>query len=111
MTANEESWDLDTDEIRSVDSEELYETRPNRWKGNKATWNTYTQEERLLHRSMEQLRNRDLSVHLYNAFALRNRAVRPSAAGEPNDAVRFDSRARLITTARSESLTILFSGR
>ncbi|KAJ0295772.1 hypothetical protein COL516b_012267 [Colletotrichum fioriniae] len=86
MTANEESWDLDTDEIRSVDSEELYETRPNRWKGNKATWNTYTQEERLLHRSMEQLRNRDLSVHLYNAFALRNRAVRPSAAGEPNDA-------------------------
>ncbi|KAF4784419.1 RNA polymerase I specific transcription initiation factor [Colletotrichum scovillei] len=82
MTANEESWDLDTDEIRSVDSEELYETRPNRWKGNKATWNTYTQEERLLHRSMEQVRNRDLSVHLYNAFALRNRAVRPSAAGE-----------------------------
>ncbi|KAK1448083.1 RNA polymerase I specific transcription initiation factor [Colletotrichum cuscutae] len=86
MTADEESWDLDTDEIRSVDSEELYETRPNRWKGNKATWNTYTQEERLLHRSMEQLRNRDLSVHLYNAFALRNRAVRPSAAGQPEEA-------------------------
>ncbi|KXH26711.1 RNA polymerase I specific transcription initiation factor [Colletotrichum simmondsii] len=86
MTANEESWDLDTDEIRSVDSEELYETRPNRWKGNKATWNSYTQEERLLHRSMEQLRNRDLSVHLYNAFALRNRAVRPSVAGYPNEA-------------------------
>ncbi|KXH51808.1 RNA polymerase I specific transcription initiation factor [Colletotrichum nymphaeae SA-01] len=86
MTANEESWDFDTDEIRSVDSEELYETRPNRWKGNKATWNTYTQEERLLHRSMEQVRNRDLSVHLYNAFALRNRAVRPSVAGDPNEA-------------------------
>ncbi|KAL2873133.1 hypothetical protein SGCOL_011725 [Colletotrichum sp. CLE4] len=86
MTANEESWDLDTDEIRSVDSEELYETRPNRWRGNKATWSSYTQEERLLHRSMEQLRNRDLSVHLYNAFALRNRALRPSAAAEPNEA-------------------------
>ncbi|KAK1624920.1 RNA polymerase I-specific transcription initiation factor-domain-containing protein [Colletotrichum phormii] len=86
MTANEESWDLDTDEIRSVDSEELYETRPNRWKGNKATWSSYTQEERLLHRSMEKLRNRDLSVHLYNAFALRNRAVRPSVAAEPDEA-------------------------
>lgn len=93
MTANEESWDLDTDEIRSVDSEELYETRPNRWKGNKATWNTYTQEERLLHRSMEQVRNRDLSVHLYNAFALRNRAVRPSAAGESGEAVGLESSA------------------
>ncbi|OHE91123.1 RNA polymerase I specific transcription initiation factor [Colletotrichum orchidophilum] len=86
MTTNEESWDLDTDEIRSVDSEELYETRPNRWRGNRATWQTITQEERLLHRSMEQLRNRDLAVHLYNAFALRNRAVRPSAAEEPDTA-------------------------
>ncbi|TQN74028.1 hypothetical protein CSHISOI_01399 [Colletotrichum shisoi] len=86
MTANEDSWDLDTDEIRSVDSEELYETRPNRWRGQKSTWQTYTQEERLLHRSMEQLRNRDLSVHLYNAFALKHRPVRPSATAEPADA-------------------------
>ncbi|KAK2030168.1 RNA polymerase I-specific transcription initiation factor [Colletotrichum zoysiae] len=79
MTANEESWDLDTDEIRSVDSEELYETRPNRWKGSKSTWYTYTQEERLLYRSMEKQRDRDLSVHLYNAFALKHRPVRPTA--------------------------------
>ncbi|KAJ0166112.1 hypothetical protein CTA2_8619 [Colletotrichum tanaceti] len=86
MTANEESWDLDTDETRSVDSEELYETRPNRWRGQKSTWQTYTQEERLLYRSMEQLRNRDLSVHLYNAFALKHRPVRPSATAEPADA-------------------------
>ncbi|KAK1594545.1 RNA polymerase I-specific transcription initiation factor [Colletotrichum navitas] len=79
MAANEESWDLDTDEIRSVDSEELYETRPNRWKGNRSTWYTYTQEERLLYRSMERERDQDLSVHLYNAFALKHRPVRPTA--------------------------------
>ncbi|GKT43073.1 uncharacterized protein ColSpa_03254 [Colletotrichum spaethianum] len=84
MTANEESWDLDTDEIRSVDSEELYETRPNRWRGKRSTWYTYTQEERLLYRSMGQLQNRDLSVHLYNAFALKHRPMRPSATAEPD---------------------------
>ncbi|EFQ25610.1 RNA polymerase I specific transcription initiation factor [Colletotrichum graminicola] len=84
MAANEESWDLDTDEIRSVDSEELYETRPNRWKGNRSTWYTYTQEERLLYRSMEKERDRDLSVHLYNAFALKHRPVRPTATAEPD---------------------------
>ncbi|KAK1985015.1 hypothetical protein LZ30DRAFT_709969 [Colletotrichum cereale] len=83
MTANEESWDLDTDEIRSVDSEELYETRPNRWRGNRSTWYTYTQEERLLYRSMERQQNQDLSVHLYNAFALKHRPVRPTATAEP----------------------------
>ncbi|KAK1969394.1 hypothetical protein LY78DRAFT_629926 [Colletotrichum sublineola] len=79
MAANEESWDLDTDEIRSIDSEELYENRPNRWKGNRSTWYTYTQEERLLYRSMEKQRDRDLSVHLFNAFALKHRPVRPTA--------------------------------
>uniref|UniRef100_L2FXH2 RNA polymerase i specific transcription initiation factor n=1 Tax=Colletotrichum fructicola (strain Nara gc5) TaxID=1213859 RepID=L2FXH2_COLFN len=86
MTANEEQWDLDTDEIRSIDSEELYETRPNRWKGSKATWHVYTQEERLIYRSLEEVRNRDLSVHLYNAFALKNRETRAGAA-EPMQSV------------------------
>ncbi|KAL0935415.1 RNA polymerase I specific transcription initiation factor [Colletotrichum truncatum] len=82
MTADEEAWDLDTDEIRSIDSEELYDTRPNRWRGPRSTWRSYTQEERLLHRSMEQDRNRDLSVHLYNVFALKNR---PAAATDALD--------------------------
>lgn len=86
MTANEERWDLDTDEIRSIDSEELYETRPNRWKGSKATWHVYTQEERLIYKSLEEIRNRDLSVHLYNAFALKNRETRAGAA-EPDTEV------------------------
>lgn len=85
MTANEEDWDLDTDEIRSIDSEELYQTRPNRWKGNRTTWLTLTEEERLLWRSSEQIRNRDLSIHLYNTFVLKNRPNRAAAGSQDAD--------------------------
>ncbi|KAK2590021.1 hypothetical protein QQS21_012299 [Conoideocrella luteorostrata] len=63
--------DLDTDEIASVTSEDLYENRPNRWRGAKSTWRTYTKEERTLWRSMRQLVDQDLAVHLYDAFALK----------------------------------------
>lgn len=69
--SQQESWDLDTDEIRSIDSDELHETRPNRWHGPPGTWREFTEEERLLHHSLEQTRNQDLAVHLYNAFALK----------------------------------------
>ncbi|EFY86666.1 hypothetical protein MAC_07264 [Metarhizium acridum CQMa 102] len=65
------NWDLDTDEIASVASEDLYENRPNRWKGPKSTWREFTREERLLWRSMQQLVDKDLAVHLYDAFALK----------------------------------------
>ncbi|KID75366.1 uncharacterized protein G6M90_00g059820 [Metarhizium brunneum] len=65
------NWDLDTDEIASVTSEDLYENRPNRWTGPKSTWREFTREERLLWRSMQQLVDKDLAVHLYDAFALK----------------------------------------
>lgn len=79
-----ETWDLDTDEIRSTASDELHATRPNRWRGAASTWRQWTQEERLLYQSLEQLRDRDLSVHLYNAFALKNgHKSRPSGQGPP----------------------------
>ena len=65
------NWDLDTDEIASVASEDLYENRPNRWTGPKSTWREFTKEERLLWRSMQQLVDRDLAVQLYDAFALK----------------------------------------
>lgn len=70
MTEQPPPWDLDTDEIASIASEELHENRPNRWKGPKSTWRNLTQEERLLWRSLKQLDNEDLGVHLYNAFQL-----------------------------------------
>ncbi|KAH6692655.1 hypothetical protein F5X68DRAFT_259269 [Plectosphaerella plurivora] len=66
-----DDWNYDTDEIRSIDSDELYETRPNRWRGAPSTWRTLTEEDRLLHNALTQSRNQNLSIHLYNAAALR----------------------------------------
>ncbi|KJZ77338.1 hypothetical protein HIM_03062 [Hirsutella minnesotensis 3608] len=66
------SWNLDSDEIASVTSEDLHENRPNRWIGAKSSWRHLTAEERQLWRSMQQLQGQDLAVHLYDAFALRS---------------------------------------
>ncbi|KAM3442130.1 hypothetical protein MY4824_001142 [Beauveria thailandica] len=80
MSQDEADWDLDSDEIASIASEELHENRPNRWRGSKATWRHVTEEERMLWRSMKQLQDEDLGVHLYNAFALKKRATNPETA-------------------------------
>ena len=66
-------WELDTDEIRSVASDDLHDQRPNRWTGPKSTWRELTQDDRLLWQSMKHLRDQDLAVHLYNSFALKQR--------------------------------------
>ena len=76
MPGNDEEWDKNTDEIRSIDSEELHETRPNRWTGPGSTWRKLTAEDRAVHAALEGLRNRDLGVHLYNAFALKQKGRR-----------------------------------
>ncbi|TPX15509.1 uncharacterized protein E0L32_004489 [Thyridium curvatum] len=83
-------FDYDTDEIRSIDSEDLYEARPNRWKGSHATWRTLTEDDRLTHTALEQTRNQDLSVHLYNAFALKHRHRR-RRGGKSSAATAGDS--------------------
>jgi len=58
-----------------IDPEEENEYgRPNRWKGAPSTWQTLTAQERALAASLDQIRNADLSVHLYNAHALKQRA-------------------------------------
>lgn len=73
--ANEdEEWDKDTDEVNSIDSDELYETRPNRWKGQASSWATITEQDRLTYSAFEELRNQDLAIHLYNASALKRAA-------------------------------------
>lgn len=76
-------WDLDSDEIASVKSEDLHDLRPNRWAGPKSTWRRLTEEQRLLWRSMQQLQDRDLAAHLYDAFALKRagRAVSRARGG------------------------------
>ncbi|KAK3393837.1 hypothetical protein B0H63DRAFT_29732 [Podospora didyma] len=66
-------WDKDSDDINSLDSEELHETRPNRWTGVPSTWRTYTKRDRNTYHALEGVRRQDLAVHLYNAFALKRK--------------------------------------
>ncbi|KAI9641042.1 hypothetical protein NHQ30_010470 [Ciborinia camelliae] len=60
-------------------------SRENRWKGPASTWQRITEEERGLAASLDELRNRDLSVHLYNSFALKKRAKRLVGNGVGDD--------------------------
>lgn len=76
---DDDEWDKSTSEIQSEDSDDLHENRPNRWKGPPQTWRGITEEERLTYNAFVRLRNEDLSLHLYNAWALKQRAA---AAGE-----------------------------
>lgn len=48
--------------------------RPNRYHGPAVTWRFWTQEERQNAEALENIRARDLSAHLFNAYALRRRA-------------------------------------
>lgn len=63
-------WDKSTSEVQSEDSEDLFETRPNRWRGPLQSWRSLTEEDRLTNNALDRLRDQDLSVHLYNSFAL-----------------------------------------
>ncbi|KAK6429212.1 N-terminal acetyltransferase [Oleoguttula sp. CCFEE 5521] len=60
------------------------EPRGNRFPGSASTWRHYTAEERALAASLDQLRAEDLSVHLYNAHALKARLY----SAEPADNAR-----------------------
>ncbi|KAL7926847.1 RNA polymerase I-specific transcription initiation factor domain-containing protein [Trichoderma austrokoningii] len=73
MDRSSPEWDLDSDEIASVTSQDLHDHRPNRWTGQQRTWQRMTAEERQLWQSMEAVEDQDLAVHLYNAFALKKR--------------------------------------
>lgn len=78
---DDDEWNKSTSEIMSEDSDYLHENRPNRWKGPPQTWLSITEDERLTYNALERLRNQNLSLHLYNAWALRQRLPR-AAAGE-----------------------------
>ncbi|KAK3388143.1 hypothetical protein B0T20DRAFT_110415 [Sordaria brevicollis] len=85
--SEDEEWDKDTDEINSIASDELHETRPNRWKGPPTTWLTFTEQERKAYQAFEGLRRRDLSAHLYNAHALKSRVKRQKTDNAANDEI------------------------
>lgn len=73
MDRSSPEWDLDSDEIASVTSQDLHDNRPNRWAGTQRTWQRLTAEERRLWQSMEAVEGQDLAIHLYNAYALKRR--------------------------------------
>ncbi|RMZ80587.1 hypothetical protein DV738_g2713, partial [Chaetothyriales sp. CBS 135597] len=50
--------------------EETRYTRPNRWYGADSTWLSWTEDDRLVAQSLDRVRSQDLSIHLYNAYAL-----------------------------------------
>lgn len=62
------------DSNASEDTDDSDSLRPNRWQGAPSTWTTLTAQERGLAASLDQIRNADLSIHLYNAHALKRRA-------------------------------------
>jgi hypothetical protein len=72
MESPNDASNVDDDSERSVTSSEIsVSDRPNKFKGPKSTWRNFTEEERLVATSMTKLRDRDLSIHLYNAYAMK----------------------------------------
>ncbi|KAM7222203.1 hypothetical protein V8F06_002475 [Rhypophila decipiens] len=67
-------WDKTVSEINSIASEELHETRPNRWIGYPSTWRKYTDKDEKVWYTLEKARMDDLAVHLYNCHVLRHNA-------------------------------------
>ncbi|KAK4545547.1 hypothetical protein LTR36_002897 [Oleoguttula mirabilis] len=57
--------------------------RENRFEGPASTWRSHTQDERQLVASLDQQRANDLSVHLYNAHALKARLYDREATSTP----------------------------
>lgn len=64
-----------SDHSNSSDPEESELSRLNRWTGAPSTWQGIAAQERELAASLDALRDRDLGVHLYNAHALKKRAI------------------------------------
>jgi hypothetical protein len=65
---------------RFDDQDSSEEERENRFNGPASTWRDYTADERALVASLDQERASDLSIHLYNAHALKSRLYDRSAA-------------------------------
>lgn len=60
-------------------SDQSEESRSNKYNGPQSTWRSWTVPERGLAESLDQLTAKDLAVHLYNAYALKERARKVGA--------------------------------
>lgn len=73
---------FDGADSHASEQESSEEERENRFNGPASTWRDYTADERALVASLDQERASDLSIHLYNAHALKTRLYdRKAAAG------------------------------
>ncbi|KAI0534712.1 RNA polymerase I-specific transcription initiation factor-domain-containing protein [Xylaria digitata] len=64
----------DSDEyLPDSDDSNDEDERPNRWTGPLSTWQQLNSAEIDTLSALNEIRNQDLSIHLYNAFALKNR--------------------------------------
>lgn len=64
-------------ESETDESDEEQPTRPNRFQGAPHTWKRYTAADRQIAAFLDQIRDGDLSAHLYNAHALKSRVRLP----------------------------------
>ncbi|PTB68238.1 hypothetical protein BBK36DRAFT_1083191, partial [Trichoderma citrinoviride] len=110
MDRSDTEWDLDSDEIASVASQDLHESRPNRWTGPRREWQRFTVEERRLWQSMEAVEGQDLAIHLYNAHALKKRGKDPQTAQDVTVATE-DGQQRIWTPPRVWTAWPLNEGR
>ena len=55
---------------------------PSKYNGPSSTWRTWTAGDRAIAASLDQLRATDLSLHLYNAYALKKRAAKLKATSD-----------------------------
>ncbi|KAK3077011.1 hypothetical protein LTS18_011442, partial [Coniosporium uncinatum] len=69
--------DIDVENDAGEDEDEPREQRPNRYSGPQSNWLRWTAPERGLAISLDQDQANDLSIHLYNAHALRRRLYSP----------------------------------
>ena len=69
-----------TEDQYNQESNDDDDDRPNRFEGLSSTWRFLTDDERALADSLHQQRANDLSIHLYNAHALKARVRDPGTA-------------------------------
>lgn len=74
-SSTEDTAHLDEQLLSATDESHL-SVRPNKYDGPPSTWRSWAAEERQLAASLEQLNAKDLSLHLYIAHNLKQRAWR-----------------------------------
>ncbi|KAI1802867.1 hypothetical protein F4811DRAFT_368013 [Daldinia bambusicola] len=80
-TANESDEYLPSDDSDDFSDEDA---RTNRWHGPKSTWQQFNHQEINTLTALKEIRDRDLSIHLYNAFAIKQGQKKAQDGPVPN---------------------------